>query len=227
MTLKFFALSLLILTLNGCSALKQMAIDSTCQDTAAYQTGQNDATRGQQPQTNYASICPANANQYNQQYLKGYRSLFCSNDRAYAAGVNDGKSNQDMRVNYAAVCSANQRKAFNQQYRQGYKFGLEQYSHKVNINIGQTHSDSGSQYSCLDCRDSFQRNCGYDCMKNDAGHVLCGASAQDRCIRGKDGDVVCGSQCSLDSFGEASCQRQSYSKDSERNDSSGFSINFN
>ena len=52
---------------------KQREIKKTCSSDEAYATGVNEGRQNKAMNANYASICPKNQSEYNQQYIKGYQ----------------------------------------------------------------------------------------------------------------------------------------------------------
>lgn len=63
----------LLFVLSGCAQLQQYNIEQNCNASAAYASGINDAKNGQDMQRNYASDCPANNQQLNDAYQKGFK----------------------------------------------------------------------------------------------------------------------------------------------------------
>jgi hypothetical protein len=144
----------------------------------------------------------------------------CSQNQAYSAGVNDGRTNQQMQSNYAGICPTNQNQ-YNQSYASGYKFGLEQYSKKVDINIDNSNGGSGNNQSTWGCiKDPFAPNgqvCGYDCKKNNFGNIYCGKTKYDTCIKNNFGDIKCGKNCRISPYSsDITCEKEAYSKDSKK-----------
>ena len=144
----------------------------------------------------------------------------CSENQAYTTGVNDGRTNQPMNSNYAGICPTNQAE-YNQSYASGYKFGLEQYSKKVDINIDNSNGHSGKDYSQWGCiKNPFSANgqvCGYDCIKNNFGDIYCGKNKYDTCIKNNFGDIKCGEHCRIAPYSNnIVCEKEAYSKDSSK-----------
>ena len=68
MTLKAAGVCLLITVLSGCAAIRE----ATCTTNAGYSQGINDARKGQDMDSNYASICQVNQAPINRAYRRGY-----------------------------------------------------------------------------------------------------------------------------------------------------------
>ncbi len=116
----------------------------------------------------------------------------CSKNAAYAAGINDAKANKDMRSDYAQICPDHQDE-YDNSYKAGYKFGLQQHSKTIDININ--HSSQTAQ-----------------CMKDNFGDEYCGLKKGDNCVKNAYGDIKCGLHCSINDFNEITCAKERYSK---------------
>ena len=92
----------------------------------------------------------------------------------------------------AQICPDHQDE-YDNSYKAGYKFGLQQHSKTIDININ--HSSQTAQ-----------------CIKDNFGDEYCGLKKGDNCVKNVYGDIKCGLHCSINDFNEITCAKERYSK---------------
>ena len=172
----------------GCAALKEEYIKTTCNESAAYAAGINDANSGNDMQSNYASQCPANPIELNQRYQAGYK---------YALAHKPTQINVDVDTGGRG--------------RRGNRQCIRNFVMEI---CGYDCKRSGANARCAPRPDqecmvgTFDEiACGYSCIKNSMGDVKCAQHRGENCAKDMVGNVKCGRDCRID-FGQLKCDEE-------------------
>lgn len=127
----------------------------------------------------------------------------CSPQSAYETGKNDAYHHKLNTMNYANTCRSYTVAELNSAYTEGHSHSgyrrNDRYSHK---------SRKHHEEQCLTNMQD-QKVCGYHCVKNNFGDVVCAKHYKENCAMNNFGKIKCGMHCSVNQDTTISCQTES------------------
>lgn len=136
------------------------------------------------------------------------KKIDCTTNGAYANGLNAARTNKPMSANYAGQCDAKIQTQINTSYKQGYQAGVNARPIAPPTPAKPVHHRA--KWECI-ANNNMKNVCGYHCIKNNWGDVVCAKYRHDNCVKNDFGDMACGEHCTVNPDTTLSCEKQTSS----------------